>query len=329
MLNPYFLLLLLLPLFFLFFKKKRFFLKHSCCDFFTTEKKATWQFLSWFGWILLVLASLGIYFSFQEKTRIELVRKYVLINDGSGSMIESNKKNGVGENLTKVINANRKFLSLLEKSDLLGAIAFSSDAFIISYLVEDKEFVWEKLININYLEPPMNLGTELDKALFAGIGMLAEQQIPPELVSRLYGTGTELTRDKVVEEFLKKDLRGSLVIFTDGEFGLLAGDKFVMSIYKLLDLCKFAKIKVYFISLGMIDERIASKIVTTGGKVTILRNLTEKNLTIAYEDILRTQQVDYKVIERTINKSLTKVFACFGLLFLVIGFLLGKNFTNI
>jgi hypothetical protein len=299
--------------------------------------------LFWTAWISLVVAAVNPYLSYVQSTKVLLIHKYILINDGSGSMVDENHVDGVGFRLKSVNEANKRFLRKLNKredgtKDYVGALVFSNDAYVVSYLIDDPLFVEKKLEHINYRNHPLNQGTDMDKAIWAGINMAFMHKKRSDKLNsikiKFYDRGRALHVDSKVEEVLafKEEVVGStLVIFTDGEFGA-DGSKDYMSIFKLLDFCRLAGIKVYIIVLDRVDPLVVAYSKATGGSAEIIREISSKTLGPIYERIVNTNANEYVYRETKMDQFLAQYFGLAALVLFSLYFMIkntaARNFTE-
>ena len=349
--NPYFLLLLVLPAAFLIYGGRRYYLRHAYVRSLTDAKPiARSKYLQsgsiWAGWILLVIASANFLWGTTIVQKRHPVHKYILINDGSGSMVDGRKERGVGERLDPVYKGNKALLDMLDKRndgsrDLVGAIVFSNDAFVVSYMVDEPQFVAKKLSFVDYRRPPMALGTQLENALWAGIYMILSNEKEPgddvnKIRLRMFGFGNDYKREDVqteLEKYRPISENACIIIFTDGEFDSPAGHQNRMSVYKQLRLCKDLGIKVYVISVATVDNFVDRYTKDTGGFSTIFHDFDEEKFRKAYENIVESQTTEEVVVQQSVDKSLATITAAVALSLLSFGLLLsltvGRNFTEV
>ena len=343
-----YLLFLLFPLYFYFRNSNKFYLRHPCVQNLTTKSVSwfKWQNIVLLGLLFLGLAACNFTFKMKEVTQVYLVHKYVLVNDGSGSMVNFQKENGIGKELTAVLSGNKTLLSYLGKrndgsKDLVGAIVFADDAYIVSYLVDDPEFVYKKLSRIDYKSPPMAGGTNIESGLWTGIEMIMfHNNIPQDTLDLLqlkfYGNGAKIKVDKLIEGIISqkdKFIGGSVIVFTDGLFPNPAGSLHTMSSYKILDFCKLAGIKAYIVSIFELNDMLVKLCKETGGKAEIVKGYDEARLKVIYEDIVSSQAQEYITKEQVVDKSLSTLFGLISFALLFIGIILQKtkqlNFTEV
>ena len=342
---PWFLLLLLLPVVFLVYRNHRYYLRHayvkSLMQINSRHKKILQFICMSVGWILLVLAAVNFFWGYTTTVRRQPIHKFVMINDGSGSMVEINKPRGMGERLTTLNKGNEALLEMLNKRndgsrDLVGAIVFSNSSFVVSYMVDDPKFVSKKLSLVDYRRSPLGAGTELDWALWGGIDMILsnEKDVDDDLIvlrNRMFGVGhnykkegTEhiLTKYKAVAEY------SCIIIFTDGEFDNPAGLSYRMSLYKLLSLCKDLGIRVYVISVATVDNFIERYTNDTGGFAQIFTDFEENKFRKAYQNIFKSQTTNEIVVEEQVRKPLGTIFGLVAFGFICLGLLLRLTFDR-
>lgn len=349
--NPYFLLLFVLSAAFLVYRSRRYYLRHAYVRSLTDAKPAAQYRVvqtgcMFAGWCLLILASANFLWGTTVVQKHHPVHKYILINDGSGSMVEIKRDRGVGRRLDLLYKGNKALLDMLDKrndgsKDLVGAIVFSNDAFVVSYMVDEPQFVAKKLSYVDYRYPPMNQGTQLENALWAGIEMILsnEKEIDDDLNkvnSRMYGVGFDYEKkdvQSILEKYRPIAQHSCVVIFTDGEFDNPAGTKNRMSVYKQLRLCKDLGIKVYVISVETVDNFVERYTKDTGGFSTIFQDFDENKFKKAYENIVESQAQEEIIVEQHIKKSFATIIATIALGFLSVGLFLslttGRNFTEV
>ena len=349
--KPYFLLLLLLPMIFIFYKYHRYYLRHAYVKSLTqsrpTKQYIYFQFIcTSIGWLLLVLSAADFVWGTDVIIKKQPIHKYVLINDGSGSMVEINKIRGLGKRLASVHKGNEALLDMLDKRndgsrDLVGAIVFSTDAFVVSYMVDEPSFVNKKLATIDYRLQPLNSGTVLDRALWSGINMILSNEKDPDddlkmLYLLMFGMGHDYKRDSVetvIEKYRSIAEHSCIIIFTDGEFDSPGGFRGRMSVYKQLHLCKDLGIKVYVISVESVDQYVQMYIKDTGGFYIIFRDFDESKFRQAYESIVESQAKEEIAIEERVVKSFASSLALIAFVFLITGLFFrltfDRNFTEV
>jgi hypothetical protein len=337
--NPYFLcLLILFPLYIYFWNKRKFYFRHPYIKHLSNSSKAwfNWQYFVLAGSLLLVIAASNFVWKMKETQKVSLIHKYVLVNDGSGSMVNNTKENGIGRELTAILSGNEKLLSFLGNrkdgsKDLVGAIVFADDAFTVSYLCDDPEFVHKKLLRIDYRVPPMNQGTNIGAGIWSAIEMVLSQNkaIPQDdldkLQVRFYGEGHQLKKDDFVDGIVaqKDKFTGtSIIFFTDGIFQNAAGNPRIMSTYKLINFCKDMGIRVYFISIFELDNLIAKYSRDTGGRGEVVLNYDKKRLEEIYEEIATSQAQEYIMKDVVVDRSFAQWFGIAGLGLVLFGVVL-------
>lgn len=348
--HPYFLLLLLIfPLYFYFRNRVKFYFRHAYLENLcgkSAKSFINWQYIILLGSFFLVLASCNVVLHMKETVKISQVHKYVLVNDGSGSMVNFSKENGIGQELAAVLSGNDKLFDFLGKrkdgsKDLIGAVVFSSDAFIVSGLSDDPQFVKKKLRRIDYSLQPLSQGTDIESGLWTGLEMLLsynniiKQEELDHLQFKFYGQENQVKRDSVLDSILaKKDkfTGGSIIIFTDGIFNANGNAK-KMSSFKIIDFCRLVGIRVYFISIFDLDNTIIKFCKDTGGRGDVVKGYNKRRLEEIYNEIAISQANEYTVKEQSVDHSLSTLFGSLGLFFVSMGFLfhttLQLNFTEV
>ena len=346
--NPYSLLLLLLfPVYFYFRNRVKFYFRHACLENLsgrTTNTLFKWQYFMLLGAFFITLAAANFVFSMTDRIKVYQVHKYVLVNDGSGSMVDSQKENGVGHQLTAILSGNDKLFELLGNrgdgsKDLVGAIVFSNNAFIVSGLTDDPRFVQQKLKRIDYRAEPLAMGTDIEAGLWGGVEMLlSHNHVVNEddlikLQFKFYGQETRVKSDDLIESINKEKIAGgSIIIFTDGVFNP-HGSQNKMSSYKLIDFCKMMGIRVYFISVYDLDSELVRFCKETGGRGDIIKGFDRKKLEAIYNEIVVSQANEYVVKEQIVDRSLSEIFGGIGLWFILAGFFIHMtiqlNFTEV
>jgi hypothetical protein len=352
--HPYFLGLFILALAFLVWRSSRYYLRHAYLETLRQAGGKNWfnfrkiqTFCSFLGWTLLVIAAANLMWGFTERQTKQPVHKYVLINDGSGSMVDGQAERGMGQRLTVLNKGNKALLNMLDKRsdgsrDMVGAVVFSTDAFVISYMVDDPKFVGKKLDLIEYRQPPLSQGTDVDKAIWSGLEMLIANTEEPgddlyALQSRMYGQGHRYAADEIskaaVEKYKPKTEHSCLIVFTDGEFAMPEGHHHRMSVFKLLHLCKDLGVRVYVVSVETVDPFVLRYVTDTGGYAQVFKDFDEQKFEKAYESIVQSQTKDEIVVEQRVNRSLAPYFGLAALSCLFIGSLLrlttDRNFTEV
>jgi hypothetical protein len=299
-----------------------------------------------FGAFFITLAAANFVFSATEKIKVYQVHKYVLVNDGSGSMVDNRKENGIGEQLTALISGNDKLFEFLGNredgsKDLVGAVVFSNDAFTISGLTDDPRFVQQKLKRIDYRLQPLAQGTDIEAGLWAGVEMLLShndainQDDLTKLQFKFYGQETQMKPDDFIKSIVvnkDKFVGSSIIIFTDGVFNA-HGNQRKMSSYKIIDFCKMIGIRVYFISIYELDQQLVKFCKETGGRGDVIKEFGKKRLEDIYNEIVVSQANEYVVKEQSVDHSLSEIFGGIGLWFILVGFLIHTtiqlNFTEV
>lgn len=350
--NPYFLLLFSLFFVYLYFwKSRKFYFRHPCMENLSTfnlKLWTSWEFLVVLGATFITLGACNFVWKTKENFRVGMVHKYVLINDGSGSMVSWRNKNGIGPELTSVLSGNAKLFEFLGKrkdgsKDLVGAVVFSSDSFIVSYLSDDPEFVHKKLKRIDYRLAPLNQGTYVGAGLWTGLEMILSQNNMVNqddlnhLQLKFYGRGHNLKKDNVVEGMIankNKFIGSSLIFFTDGIFDFPEGREWVMSTYKIINFCKEIGVRVYFISIFQLEPLIIKYCNETNGLGVLIKDgYDKKRLEEIYEDIVTSQAKEYTIKEEVVDRSLGTILGLIGLGLVLCGLILHNtkqlNFTEV
>lgn len=348
--HPWFLLLLILFFLNQFFRKSKYFLKHADIQsLVNSTKKSRWgsvlaaspSFLKELGCLLLILAAADYGLYYQENWKKTIIHKYVLLDDGSSSMVDATKPKGIGQELTDLLEGNDRFLKALEElkrpdqsRDLVSAMVFSDDPYIVCYLTEDYDFVRKKLSYVDWRQSPLNSGTEIDKAFWVGLKLILKNNYDKggaffsedefvSLETRLKGQDRILNLDQLPEtkrkvEQIKKEIRGSsLVAFTDG-FIIFDGDQLRMSVPKILSFLKELGVRAYLISVERISLDFLKYIQATGGRGIIIRSLDLEKITSAYKEIVDLEAGEFLTINRRLKKSYSHWLAMAGLALLTI-----------
>ncbi len=331
---PWFLLLLLLFVLYWWYRKvRKFYFRHPYLQHVQSKGgEDTIKFVPLVAFLFLI-AACNFVWKTKEVTKTYLAHKYVLVNDGSGSMVNGSKENGIGDELTAVLSGNDKLFDVLGKrkdgtKDLVGAIVFSNDAFVVSNLSEDPQFVQRKLKRIDYRAEPMNQGTDIEAGLWAGVDMLLSyKDVVPEkdlnhLQIRFLGMEHHVKMDPVLESIVAKKEHfkgGSIIIFTDGIFDP-RGSEQKMSSYKIINFCKMLGIRVYFISIFNLDSTIIEYSRATGGRGEIVKSGYDKRrLEQIYEEIASSQAAEYEMKEQMKDNSISGWIGLYAFFLLVIG----------
>ena len=350
--NPYFLLLFLgFLLYFCFWKSKKFYFRHPCVDNLSTFNPRlwlSWELLMLAGAAFLVIGAANFVWKTKESFKVSLVHKYVLINDGSGSMVDNQKLNGIGKELTSLMSGNAKLFDFLGKRndgsrDLVGAVVFSDDSFVVSYLSDDPEFVHKKLKRIDYRLFPMNQGTNVAAGLWTGLEMVLshDQTIGLDKLESLqlkfYGQGHNIKHDNITESIVANKARfagSSLIFFTDGFFFAPDGNNNIMSTYKIINFCRDMGIRVYFISIFQLDQFIVQYCKDSNGRGEVITDgYNKQKLEAIYEEIVTSQAKEYMVKEEDVDRSLGTILGFIGLALIFCGLILHNtkqlNFTEV
>ena len=334
--NPYLLLLLVLfPVYFYFSNRVKFYFSHAYLEGLSdnvVKNYVNWRLCILVGAFSLVLAAANIVFQMKETVRVYQVHKYVLVNDGSGSMVNFRKDNGIGDELTALISGNDKLLNFLGEredgsKDLVGAIVFSDDAFTVAGLTDDPKFVQKKLKRIDYRLPPMSKGTDIESGLCAAVEMLlshndvVKQGELDRLQFKFYGQERQVKPDDEVKSIIdrkEKFAGGSIIIFTDGIFNA-EGNNRKMSSFKIIDFCRLTGIRVYFISIFDLDKGLITFCKDTGGRGDIIKSYDKQRLEEIYSEIVVSQANEHIVKEQAVDHSLSMIFGGIGLWFMLVG----------
>lgn len=347
---PYLLLLLLFfPVYFYFRNRVKFYFRHACLENLrgrTVRNYFKWQYCMLLGSFFLTLAACNIVWKMKEIIQVYQVHKYVLVNDGSGSMVNPQKENGIGDELTALISGNDKLLDFLGKrkdgsKDLVGAVVFSNDAFVVAGLTDDPQFVQKKLKRIDYRLEPMGGGTDIESGLWAGVEMLLshndmiKQYELDKLQFKFYGQETKVKVDDFTNSIAarkEKFAGGSIIIFTDGIFNA-HGNQRKMSSFKIIDFCRLVGIRIYFISIFDLDKDLVKFCKDTGGRGDIIKGYDKNRLEEIYNEIVVSQANEYVVKEQSVDRSLADIFAGIALWLILTGFMihttLQLNFTEV
>lgn len=345
--HPYFLGLFGLLLAFLAYRSGRYYLRHAYISSMRTVQGGhgwTGRVQSGFyamGWAVLVIAAANPIVGRKEQVRKQAVHKYVMINDASGSMVDSQKERGVGAALMAIEAGNAAMIDLLDKradgsKDYIGATVFDTESYVVSYLVDDPQFVGTKLKSINYNKPPLGGGTQVDKALWGGILMTAnhEDHLTKDEVEtisiRMFGGGVSYKNelDAVIKKCLPITDGTSLVLFTDGGFANPQGGPRQMSAFKLLALCKDLKIRVYIISVDVIQPDILRAIKDTGGNGIVRRTFDPEAFRQIYKDIVESQTTETVIVDQEVKQSLGTILGTVAGAMLCTAFFLSQTLNR-
>ncbi len=333
---PYVLLLLFLyVIYFLFRNKVKYYFRHVYLDGLKTKSKFSfkWQYFVLIGSLFVLLGACNFVWKNKETTKSLMVHKYVLVNDGSGSMVDGSKENGIGKALIAVLSGNDKLFEFLGKrndgsKDLVGAIVFADDAFVVSGFSDDPSFVQKKLRRIDYRLPPLSQGTDIESGLWAALEMILSDAVGKEdlliIQKAFYGSGNTVKIDKALNDVIvkKKKFEGSsIIIFTDGIFNP-NGNNRKMSSFKIIDFLRILGVRVYFISIFDLDKDLIKACIATGGRGDILADYDKSKLEIIYTDIVKSQATEYVIKEKSVDMSLATYLGMGGFIFIIIGILL-------
>ncbi len=341
--HPWLLLLFLLVLPLLIWRRSKYFLRHSYLKAMMGAKKiALINFLRLISWLLIILAAVDYGTGYKESHKKLIIHHYVLINDGSGSMVGDENALGVGKKLTILLKANDHFLKTLENlerpdgsKDFVGMLVFADDAFVVSYFVEDYDFIRQKMFQIDWRIAPLNLGTQTNKAIWASIKLILKNNVESggdffsdeELVNleaRFKGSGRRFSLENFYAlsnkvSLIKEQIRGSsIIIFTDGIFPIDGKTDF-MSVMKLVLFCGEMGIRPYLISVeAAIDPALLNLLKSAGGEGMIVSSFDLEKINGAYQRIINQQAGEYELIDRYQKKSYADWFAGAGLAGLLI-----------
>lgn len=318
MLNYWFLLLLLPLLAFLY--PKKYYVKHI----FSLPLKKSYPFHNvfwWLGYLTLVLAALNITFSESVIRVKDRVRKYVLIDDASGSMTDSIHAQGITQGIQTVLDGNYALMDELGKKgrkDLVGVVLFSDNAFILSHFVDDYAFIKRKLQSVIWNQSPLAEGTSMSNGLWSGLEVVFKDYFNEEQVRSIM---SDLARTKYQADFSNVNL----IAFTDGS--LTPADQAI--VIKIIELCKKFKIRVYIISLGRMGFDIESALRQTGGNILVAATYNKQIYRDTYVNIVNTQPKEEVVYEEKASHSLSPFFAIISLICMFVWFYLNKSITEI
>lgn len=327
-------LVVLVPLFFI-LRKPKYYVKISSIVYSGVKSKFNYgKAFNYIACASLFCAAVGICFSGYYTEYASPKRSYTLINDGSMSMV-------FGSLVEPLMDANEKFLDLLKekkREDLVGFVVFSDNAFVVSYLIDDTDFIVEKMNDINWEKPPLAGGTQVEKALWTGVkvafkntGLLdADLEI---MHKGCLGAGVtaDISKLKNKVSSISEMARGNcLVLFTDGYFNPTAMNRSDLSAVKVVDLCKNFGITVYIIDLMPISGIMGSSgflkaVKDTGGDFLVVK---PKNLAEAYKKIFEIESA-YKNTKVWHKKSFSQHFALLALVMICAAFLVNKNITSV
>jgi len=274
------------------------------------------------GLLFLIIAAADPTSGKKQLQHRYLIHTYLVINDGSGSMIDHIHPRGVGERINALLAGNKTFLDATEamsrpsnEKDAVGVILFSSDAFILSYPDTNYDNLWLKLNKINWRNRPLGLGTEINKALWVAIQATIQrnQQVGGEsftseeladLQHRVSDGGRRLNLSPALQqkiELVAEEVVGtSFIVFTDGEFNLDPYSHYYssqLSAAKNLLLCQRLGIRVYLIAAEIKNQDVIPLIKKTGGSFYYLKKAKDADLLQkAYLDILQ-QQANELIVE--------------------------------
>ena len=353
--SPLWLALLIVPFVLLFYFNRRYYLRHSNVSTLKEKQRINVagmvsKYCFWLGWVCLVLAAGNFTLGFVKKHKTALTHNYVLINDGSGSMLgqrDSNDPLDFGESIESLISANNKFLSLVKENEKIknyvGSIVFSNDPFVVSPLVEDPDFVFSKLRSINWRSPPLGSGTEMNKAIWSGIMMVLKKNKDQggsfyseedlfKLEARLNGRTKSLNlNDRELlskTKKLKNELKGScLIVFTDG-YVTLDGDPHRKSTLKVLLLCKELDIKTYLISVQVVNNELRSYIEKTDGQAIVIKSINRDKLEKVYVEILSRESKESLVVDQVVKKSYSNILGFVSMVFLLCSTILNNTINR-
>lgn len=332
---PCFLILLVLFCWLLYRRDRRYSLRHAYTKSISSPSKF-WPriqtILLYLGLFILILAAANLVIGYEHRVNKRSVHRYVLINDGSGSMVDVGKDRGVGEYLSVVHAGNKSFLDALGRrkdgsKDMVGTVVFSNNAYIVSYIIDDFGHI-EKLLNrVDYTLPPLGQGTETDKAIWCGLEMLLAQSEDMQddmkkIKVLMYGGGRAYKKDLVTEETIrvnKPKVEGaSLIIFTDGQW-FYWGDRTSMSTYKLLGLCKDLGVRVYLLTVEKIDNDVIKYVNDTGGFSLFIDGFDQNKFNKSYTDIVEQQAKEQISVVEKVDRRLGTYFGYIALTMLIFG----------
>lgn len=296
----------------------------------TKFKKRLPYFLVGCGLLFLIVAAADPTSGKKQLQRRYLVHTYLVIDDGSGSMIGYNEPLGVGDKLSALLAGNKAFLEAVESTprppnekDAVGIILFSSDAFVLAYPESNYDNLWMKLKMINWRDRPLGMGTEINKALWISIQTIIQRNyqaggvfFTPEelddLQQRVSGRGRRINLSPALQkkvDLIAKEVVGtSFIIFTDGEFNLdpynYQGADIQLSAAKNMLLCQELGIRVYLIAAKIQNEDVVPLVKATGGRFYFLKKVEDVALLKrAYLDILKQQANEFIIEDETVKIS--------------------------
>ena len=240
---------------------------------------------------LLILSAADLWLGYEETSKKYLLHNYVLINDGSGSMV------GVPDAIPAMLSGNRIFFETLKQSDrkdderdLVAQVVFSNGAYVVSYFREDYDNLMRKMELTNWTSPPLNMGTDAGSGLWSALqlslkknqqngGHAYTNEEMKFLIARVRGMESELSLNKALEEktnVIRNELNGYVfIVFTDGMFDLSSSPEFI-SPTKTIQLCKKLGIKVYVISVGSANGELSELVKSTGGTMMFIKTNNDR-----------------------------------------------------
>lgn len=276
---------------------------------------------------LLIIAAADPFAGERKIYKKLIIHNYILMNDGSGSMVSFGEEKGVGRSLQALMSANEEFLNSLEKleklaeqKDLVGLIAFSHDAYVVSYPTADYRVIKKKLELIHWNAVPLGGGTELANALWTGIQVvMAKTDHKDDLAAfekYCSGSGSNLNLPASLKTqaqgFADEIIGTSFIIFTDGNV-YMTGSLARLSTGKILDLCRLLKIRVHLISVEWLGADLQTAIAKTGGSVAIVKKASDAyKLKEIYKQIAERHAREYLIEDRLEKRSYYLWFAVPG-----------------
>ncbi len=258
------------------------------------ERLPSFLFIS--GISLLILATADLWMGYSEQSKKYLLHNYVLINDGSGSMMMFK------EPIPALLFGNKVFFETLKEADrkdderdLVAQVIFSNGAYVISYFREDYDNLMRKMELVDWRSSPLGQGTDAGSGFWSALQLVLKKNTyngghsysPEEmkmLMARVRGWEGDLKFNKALEEktaTIKQELTGYVfIVFTDGEFDVGSAPQFI-SPNKTINLCERLGIKVYIISVGSANIDLQQLVRSTGGDMLFLKTSRDRQAVAA------------------------------------------------
>lgn len=263
-------------------------------------------FVFFSGMSLLILSAADFWMGYQQQSKKYLLHNYVMINDGSGSMLWD------PQTIPTLLSGNKVFFETLkeldrkdDERDLVAQVVFSNGSYVVSYFREDYDNLMRKMELVDWRASPLNQGTDAGSGFWSAIQLTLKKnsyngghnyssEEMKMLIAHVRGAEEDEFKlgGKLKEKtaILRDELKGYVfIVFTDGQFDMSPYPEFI-SPGKTISLCKELGIKVYIISVGSANAELQESIRATGGSMFFIKTSRDsKALAVLYKKIAENE----------------------------------------